>query len=253
MTDTHTIELTPTTLAGKRVAITGANRGIGLGIARAVAAAGASVLVQARTAEKVEATVAAVAASQSDPGAALIGVTGDLTDHALGEQLASAATASLGGLDALILNAGMLGTMGPLEGSDFDEFDHVMRVNVTSQARLFSAALPLLLASGGQVLWMSSGLGRFALPRFGAYCASKHAVEGLARLAAVEHGEQGLTSIAIAPGMVQTEMLSAAMEGGDTSEHPTADQVGAGFARLLATLGADANGESLDIGPYLAP
>jgi 3-oxoacyl-[acyl-carrier protein] reductase len=241
-------------LAGRRIAVTGTSRGLGAALARAFANAGARVLVHARGEE-------AARVSAHESGAAAW-CAGDLADPTLGARLATVAKDALGGLDVVVLNAGVLGPMQALAETDFAAFREVMALNVDAQLRLFVAALPLLVASRGAVLWMSSGLGRFAAPRYGAYCASKHALEGLAKLAAIEHAGQ-LTSIAIAPGMVQTDMLARALgaergtpdgDGADGASSavlaPYARPADAalGFVRLIATLGPELNGASLDIG-----
>jgi NAD(P)-dependent dehydrogenase (short-subunit alcohol dehydrogenase family) len=233
-------------LSGQRIAVTGATRGIGLALVTAFAEAGARVLVHGRSAAKAS----AIAASLGERHAA---IAGDLTDPGLAPRLAAAAHRAFGGLDVLVLNAGVLGPMQPLAETDFDAFTEVMRVNVDAQARLFVACLPDLLAARGKVLWMSSGLGRFGLPRFGAYCASKHALEGLMKVAAAEHGEAGLISVAIAPGMVRTEMLKAAMLGGDVSDKTSPEAAGRAFVRFIKALGPSHNGASLDIAPWLEP
>lgn len=230
--------------------MTGTSRGLGAALARGFANAGARVLVHARTED-------AARASAHASGAAAF-CAGELADPTLGGRLASVAQETLGGLDVLVLNAGVLGPMQALADTDFAAFREVMALNVDAQLRIFVAALPLLTASRGAVLWMSSGLGRFAAPRYGAYCASKHALEGLAKLAAIEHAGQ-LTSIAIAPGMVQTDMLARALGAdvatppppnatADLSPYARPDDTAARFVRLVATLGPELNGASLDIG-----
>ncbi len=233
-------------LAGRRIAVTGTSRGLGAALARGFANAGARVLVHARTDEG-----ACVSAHAS--GAAAF-CAGELADPTLAGRLAKVAQEALGGLDVLVLNAGVLGPMQALADTDFAAFREVMALNVEAQLRLFVAALPLLTASRGAVLWMSSGLGRFAAPGYGAYCASKHALEGLAKLAAIEHAGQ-LTSIAIAPGMVQTDMLARALGAGsshggtaDLTPYAHPDDTAGRFVRLVATLGPELNGASLDIG-----
>jgi NAD(P)-dependent dehydrogenase (short-subunit alcohol dehydrogenase family) len=224
--------------------VTGTSRGLGAALARGFVNAGARVLVHARTNE------AARVSAQASGATAFC--AGDLADPALGVRLAEVAAEALGGLDVLVLNAGVLGPMQALADTDFAAFREVMALNVDAQLRLFVAALRHLTASRGAVLWMSSGLGRFAAPRYGAYCASKHALEGLAKLAAVEHAGQ-LTSIAIAPGMVQTDMLARALgadgtgaeaeAAADLTPYARPDDTARRFVRLIATLGP-----SLDIG-----
>lgn len=97
------------------------------------------------------------------------------------------------------------------------------------------------------VIWLSSALGRIGVARYGAYCASKHAVEGLSKLAHAEYGDRGLISVTVAPGMVQTEMLKAALGVEDVSQHTSPDQVGEAFARLFSVLSAEHSGMALEI------
>ncbi len=236
-------------LAGRRIAVTGTNRGIGRAVVEACADAGADLLVHARTAAAAEATAAALT---QRPGAGRVAsVHGDLRDPGLAGRLAAAAEQALGGLDVLFLSAAALGPMEALADTDFAAFREVMEINVDAQLRLFVGALPLLRRGGGAALWMTSGLGHFALARFGAYCASKHALEGLAKLAAVEHGDDGIVSVMVGPGMVRTEMLDAAMLGGDTSGFTAPAAAGRGFARLVADLDPSMNGQLVEVGRYL--
>jgi len=230
-------------LAGRRIAVTGANRGLGAALAKAFVEAGADVLVHARSAD-------AAALSLSDSGARGA-VAGELVDPRLGPELAAKAREVLApGLDVLVLNAGIISTMGKLEDADMVEFRHVMEVNVDAQLRLFVACLPQLLASRGTVIWMSSGVGRFGVPGYGAYGVSKHALEGLHRAAHAEYGAQGLVSLAVAPGMVQTDMLRAARGTQDVSAFTPPPVAAAGFVRLLAAINErrdELAGASVDI------
>jgi len=230
-------------LAGRRIVVTGANRGLGAALARAFVAAGARVLVHARgPASAAEAMTASGAHGW---------VAGDLRDETLAPRLAAAARHLLApGVDVLVLNAGIIGTMGKLEHIDFDELRTVMEVNVDAQLRQFVACLPQLLAAGGKVLWLGSGVGRFGVPGYGAYTLSKHAVEGLNRQAHADYGEQGLVSVSVAPGMVQTDMLRAAQGSDDVSAFTPPEVAAASFVRLVHALserGAELAGQSLDV------
>ena len=227
-------------LAGRRVLVTGASRGIGRATATRLAAHGARVIVHARL---------GASALARDTGAVL-GVDGDLRDRELPALLAEAAS-TLGGLDLLILNAAILGPIGPMESIDLDTFGEVMRVNVECQLAIFQGLLPTLLASTpSSVIWLSSGLGRFAVPGDGAYCASKHAIEGLSKLAHAEYGGSGLTSVTVAPGMVQTDMLRVALGTDDVSQHSHPDEIGEAFVRLAATLAPAHSGMALEISDF---
>lgn len=227
-------------LVGRRVLVTGASRGIGRATAETLSAHGARVIVHARV---------GAGALARDTGAVL-GVDGDLRDRELPAALAEAAL-TLGGLDLLILNAAVLGPIGPMESIDLDLFADVMRVNVDSQLAIFQGLLPTLLASApASVIWLSSALGRFAFSGYGAYCASKHAVEGLSKLAHAEYGSRGLTSVTVAPGMVQTEMLKAALGTDDVSQHTPPAVIGEAFARLAMALSPAHSGMALDISSF---
>lgn len=236
----------PHPLAGHRLAVTGANRGLGRALARAFVEAGAHVLVHARTPEEA-------ALAKAEAGAAWA-VDGDLRDPTLGPRLAAAAMEHLApGLDTLVLSAGVLGPMGRLETIDLAVFREVMEINVDAQLGLFLAAREQLIANRGTVIWMSSGVGRFGLPGYGAYCVSKHAIEGLNRLAHVENSEAGLVSIAVAPGMVQTDMLRAAVGSDDVSRFTPPEVAAAGFVRLLEAIArrpAELAGGALEIADF---
>ncbi|MEW6071366.1 MAG: SDR family oxidoreductase [Planctomycetota bacterium] len=233
------------------IAVTGTGRGIGRALARALGSAGAAVLAHARRA----ADARAAAEEAREAGArAVVAVAGELGDPSLGARLAAAAEAELGGLDALVLSAAALGPMQPLAALDPGDFAAVMRTNVDDQFRLFRGALPLLERARrgrGTVLWLTSGLGQFALPGYGPYCASKHALEGLMKTVAVEHADR-LISLAVGPGMVQTDMLRAALGTDDVSEHRRPADVAAAFVRLLAGIDPALNGQSVEIDRWLA-
>lgn len=238
---------TPASPQSFTVAITGTNRGIGRAVARAFAEAGARLLVHARRAEDVAGVVDELGAT---------GVAGDLLDDDLPERFAATAERDLGALDALILNAAVLGPMVPLAETSPATFEEAMRVNVDAQFRLFQAALPLLTRRARSVIvWLSSYLGRHGLPRYGVYCVSKHAVEGLAKAVAADYAEAGVVSIPLAPGMVKTEMLSAALQGEDTSPYTEPEDAGAAIVRLVRqALGPDGqrlSGQPLDIEGWL--
>ena len=182
---------------GSRVLITGASRGIGLGLARAFAAAGAELHMLADDAAVSEA-------------AASLGATGhraDITDAPAMARIAG----DLGRIDVLINNAG-LERMTPLAavGPDHDAvFRRVIEINVVGTA-IVTGQIVTRMQSGGVILNTASVWGRVAEPLFGAYVASKHAVIGLTKTWARELGPRGIRVNAVCPGWVRTEasMLS---------------------------------------------
>jgi len=179
-------------LDGKMTVITGASRGIGLGVARGFAAAGARLLLIADDGN--------VVARAREIGAT--GIVADITD---GDAVA-AALAPLSHIDVLINNAG-LERLTPLAegGQDVEEtFRRIIEINVIGTQLVTRRALPKM-ASGGTIINTASIWGRVAEPEFGAYVASKHAVIGLTKTWAKELGPRGIRVNAVCPGWVRTE------------------------------------------------
>jgi 3-hydroxybutyrate dehydrogenase len=179
-------------LDGKMTVITGASRGIGLGIAKGFAAAGARLLLIADD-ENV------VTRARELGGT---GVVADITD---GEAVA-AALAPLSHIDVLINNAG-LERLTPLAepGREIEDvFRHIIEINVSGTQIVTRRALPKM-TSGGAIVNTSSVWGRTAEAEFSAYVASKHAVIGLTKTWAKELGPRGIRVNAICPGWVRTE------------------------------------------------
>lgn len=177
---------------GKSVVITGASRGIGLGIAKGFAAAGASLHLIAND-EAVHAAASALGATS-----ALV----DIVDKA---QVASA-LAGLARIDVLINNAGLelMTPIGDSSDATSDAFRRVIDINVNGTALVTAAALHLM-HEGGAIINTASIWGRVAEPRFGAYVASKHAIIGLTKTWARELGPRGIRVNAVCPGWVRTE------------------------------------------------
>lgn len=228
-------------LASRHIVITGASRGIGHAVARACAAQGARLSICARSAPPIEDLCAQLGA---------VGGVFDITDPAPVKAWMDTATRANGPIDVLLNNAALLGPKCELATYPLHDFSEVMHVNVTGTFVVTQAALPYMRRPGGVMLHMSSYLGRVPLPRYGAYCASKFAVEGLAGLVAEEHKDEGLISCAIDPGMVQTEMLKHAAELDDVSQFTPVNEAAAAFCRLMATVTAEHNGKTLMLSDF---
>ena len=206
---------------GKSVVITGASRGIGLGIAEGFAAAGASLHLIAND-EGIHAA------------AATLGATSALADIADKAQMA-AALARMDRIDVLINNAG-LELMTPISDSSdatSDAFRRVIDINVNGTALVTAAALDRM-HKGGAIINTASIWGRVAEPRFGAYVASKHAIIGLTKTWARELGPRGIRVNAVCPGWVRTEasmrsLARIAAEAG-RDEQAMLDEIVAGQA-----------------------
>lgn len=184
--------------SGKRLIITGASRGIGEATARLAAQAGCALALTARS----EDALAALAAELK--GCAVLTVTGDVSEPGFGADFVTRARATLGGIDALVNNAGVLEPIGMLADCAARDFAHSLLVNVAGPAALIAAALPDLRATQGRIVNLSSGAALQPVAGWGAYCAGKAALEHLGRVIAVE--EKAVTTVNYSPGMTATGM-----------------------------------------------
>lgn len=185
--------------------ITGAGRGIGRAIAQAFAAEGASVALSARTTAELDDVVATIHAS----GGCAKAFTADLADRTVPAKLIAAVEQQLGPIDILVNNAGVGSSSDPkplVQFSD-DFWDLSMQVNVTAPYQLCKAVLPGMIArKWGRIITVASINSRRPSLHGVAYAASKHAVLGLSRTAALETAGTGVTVNCICPGPVKTLM-----------------------------------------------
>jgi NAD(P)-dependent dehydrogenase (short-subunit alcohol dehydrogenase family) len=196
--------------------VTGASRGLGRALARALAAEGWSLVLDARGAE----ALGAVAGSL---GSAVVALPGDVTDPAHRAELIAAARA-LGGLDLLVNNASVLGAepLVPLAEHPVEGFRQALEVNTVAPLALTQAALPLLRASGGAVLNISSDAAVEAYETWGGYGASKAALDHWSAVLAAEEPE--LRVWWVDPGDMRTAMYTAAVPEDDDSGRPLPEE-----------------------------
>jgi short-subunit dehydrogenase len=190
-------------LAGARVLITGASRGIGLSLARELAAAGSRLLLHARD-ERLLASAAAELASLHPGREAPLVLAGDITLPATRHALVAAVASHWGGLDVLVNNAGV-GARGPFRNASPECLRQVMEVNFFAPVELIRALLPLLVA-GRQPLIVNVGsiLARRAIPRTSEYCASKFALHGFSEALRAELAPSGVDVLMVHPGTTET-------------------------------------------------
>lgn len=180
---------------GLRVLVTAGASGIGLATARAFAREGARVFI----CDVDRTALAAVAAS--DPG--LGQIVCDVSDPAAVDRLFAAATAALGGLDALVNNAGIAGPTAPCEDIALADWERTLAVDLTGQFLCAQRAIPLLKAShNASIANLSSAAGRFGFPNRTPYAAAKWGVIGMTKSLSIELGPFGVRVNAICPGSV---------------------------------------------------
>ncbi len=197
-----------TALAGRVAVVTGAGRGVGAAAADQLAAAGAAVMLAARTGRDVQAVADRLRAT----GAAVGWQICDVTDEAQVTALASATEAQLGPADILVNNAGMA-TASPLPKMTRDLWDRVFAVNVTGTFLCTRALLPGMVARGwGRVVNVASIAGLTAGKYMSAYAASKHAMVGFTRAIAAEVADRGVTVNAVCPGYLDTGMTRESID-----------------------------------------
>jgi NAD(P)-dependent dehydrogenase (short-subunit alcohol dehydrogenase family) len=206
--------------------ITGASRGLGRALAAGLARAGFDLIIDARDAAALDAAAGALRAS----GASVTAIPGDVTDPGHRAALVAAAR---GRLDLLVNNAGTLGA-SPLPAlADYppDELRAAFEVNVIAPVALTQLALPLLRASGGAVLNITSDAAVEAYAGWGGYGAAKAALEQASNVLAAE--EPTLRVWWADPGDLRTDMHQLAFPGEDISDRPEPAAVVPGFVRLV--------------------
>jgi NAD(P)-dependent dehydrogenase (short-subunit alcohol dehydrogenase family) len=182
--------------------VTGGGTGIGAAIARRLAGDGYSVCVTGRRREPLDEVAAEtgalpVVADTADPEAAAAAVT--------------SATDAFGRLDLLVCNAG-IGHAGTVEEQSPEEWDAVLRTNLTGAFLACRAAMPELVKTQGSVVTIASDSGLRAAPRSAAYCTSKAGLIMLTQCVALDYGSLGVRANCICPGWVRTPMADGEMD-----------------------------------------
>jgi len=203
-----------TTLAGRAALITGANQGLGLAIARASVVAGASVVMCARDAARLEKARAEVAALAT-AGQRVIAHAADVSRRDDVERLVAAACAAFPDLQILVNNAGVYGPMGPSETVDWDAWVQAIEINLFGSILMCRALLPHFKKRRyGKIIQLSGGGATNPLPRLTAYAASKAAIVRFAESLALEVKDDGIDVNSIAPGALNTRMMTALIDAG---------------------------------------
>ena len=189
-------------LQGKVALVTGSARGIGAEIALTIAKAGAKVIVNYA---QNQAAADRVCAAITEAGGECLAVQADVSDPVAVRQLFTTAIERFQQIDILVNNAGVLVFKEIAEISD-DEFDRIVDINFKSVFYTLREAAAKL-ADHGRIVTVSSTVTRLMLPKYGAYAATKAAVEQLTRIFAREAGKRGITANIVSPGPVDTELF----------------------------------------------
>lgn len=235
-------------LKGQTALVTGGTRGIGFAVAKELLAAGANVMITARTG--VDEAVASLGGGNAAAGAAC-----DVSDYAQAEKAVAAARERFGGLSLLINNAGVIEPIGALAEGDPARWAQNIQINLTGAYFMARAALQhMIAAGGGAIVNVSSGAAQRPLEGWSAYCSAKAGMAMLTRALHLETNAQGIRTFGLAPGTVDTDMQVAIRASGINqiskiprenlgSVQPPAKVI----AYLCSEAAADLSGEELTI------
>ncbi len=239
-------------LQGQIILVTGAGDGIGRQAALSYASHGATLILLGRTRSKLEAVYDQI---QALGGATPAIVVLDLlrADNGDYRGLALSLRQQFGRLDGLLLNAGLLGSLSPIEHVDMSEFHQVMQVNVTASLQLLQNLLPLLRQSAAaSVILTSSSVGKRGRAYWGSYALSKFATEGLMQVLADELANTTIRVNCLNPGATRTRMRAQAYPGEDPQTLKTPAQLMPLYLYLMGADSLHVHGQSLDAQPRVS-
>jgi NAD(P)-dependent dehydrogenase (short-subunit alcohol dehydrogenase family) len=192
-------------LSGKVAVITGGNQGIGLAIARAMAAAGASLAVAARTQESLDSAAREIRSLGVD----CLAIPCDVGNPESTDAMADTVLKHFGRVDVIVANAGIAGAIRPMHEITYDEWRDCLTTDLDGVYLTFRRFIPAMIEAGqgGSLIALSSMTGKRPLPERTPYCAAKMGVIGLVRSLAMELGPHKIRVNSICPGAVAGERL----------------------------------------------
>ena len=263
--------MTASSLAGKTAIITGSTSGIGLGIAHALAAEGANIVLNSFSDTSQDHGIAREIAERHGVRTAYI--KADMSSPEECHALVARGAERFGSVDILVNNAGIQ-HVAPVEEFPVDKWNAIIAINLSSAFHTIAAALPLMKAKrSGRIVNIASAHGLVASPFKSAYVAAKHGIMGLTKTVALEVARDGITCNAICPGYVLTPLVEAQIpdqmkaHGMDretvirevmldkqpTREFVTVEQIGATAVFLCSAAAAQINGTHISVdGGWLA-
>ncbi len=232
-------------LKGKTALVTGATGAIGEAIAKRFLEEGSNVMLVGRSSEKLDATVGRLGGSSN-----IATSLADAADETATAAAVAATVEAFGGLDILVANAGIEGMASPVEAQTLENFDAVLRTNVIGVWLALKYGVEAMKENGGgSIISLSSMAGTVGFPGFSPYVASKHAVYGLVKTAALEHGESGIRINAIGPGAIDNRMMHDVHE---QLAPGSADEMRAGIEQMIPMKRYGTNEEVANLALFLA-
>lgn len=190
-------------LRDKVAIITGAGRGLGRAAALAMAAEGASVVILSRTFSEIRQTAAAI----TEGGGRALAVKADASKPADVAAVVRKALSRFGRVDILMNNAAVVGPVRPLHEVSLREWDRTMDINLRAAVLFCRTVVPVMIKQGGgKIINVTSGLGRMAVPRFGAYSVAKAGLDHVTRILAEELMGYNIQVNGLDPGIMDTAM-----------------------------------------------
>jgi NAD(P)-dependent dehydrogenase (short-subunit alcohol dehydrogenase family) len=239
-------------LKDKTALVTGASRGLGRSLAERLAAEGARVVLVARGEAELDEAAGAIRRR----GGEAFAIAADLADKEAIHRIAGRAAALAGAVDLLIHNASTLGPVPlvPLLDTACEDLERAFAVNVLGPFRLTKAlAGAMVVRKGGTVVAVSSDASVNAYPTWGAYGATKAALDHLTRIWAVELESTGVRFLSVDPGEMDTRMHADAMPEADRASLASPDLVAGRIVRLLAREASWKSGARVDASGEAVP
>lgn len=226
-------------LENKVVMISGASQGLGEALARRFAREGARLSLCARG----EDALLAVRDDLGSGGVECLALSVDVGSEADVAAWVDATLAEYGRVDVLVNNASLLGPQVAIADYPLDEWERVVRVNLTGPFLCVRAALPALRESRGSIINVSSGVGDHGRPLWGAYSVSKNGLEALTQILAGELEDSGVRANAVDPGSMRTVMRAAAYPDEDPDTLPLPEEVSDVFVYLASDRSRSVSGQ----------
>lgn len=248
-------------LSGKIAVVFGASVGIGASTSKILAISGAKVVMASRNSEAMEKTVQKI----HDEGGDAVCIKVDVTSYDQVKAAVDLAVKTYGGLDIIVNNAGINDAPAPLHEISDEKFDRILNTNLKGVFYGMKAGLPeLIKRGGGAVVNISSVGGIIAAPGISPYCASKHAVIGLSKSAALDYASKNIRINLIAPGAIDTAIFNDWQKDDEAKKafialHPLGrvgqpEEIGAAVAWLASDAAGYITGAVLPVdGGYILP